>query len=274
MINPSPRPSGVGFFYHGEMPRPTRQLMTVLRWLIAVGLSAVGFWLITKDDSWRLGIALPLDWLGQTGMVAQWLVVGLLLAQGLIRPVNHLAGWAWLMLLLVGVATLFAAGEWGWAMGLIAAQAVAFDPRWLPAHELKGGRTERVFYDGGCGLCHASVKWVVKHDAEGTLFRFAPLNGMTFLEHLTPEQRATLPDSLVVCRDDFRLLTRSDAALHIANRIGGMWRVLAWLGCLVPRSWRDGVYDRIAARRLRLFGPAPSTCPVDVDSKLFKRFDP
>jgi hypothetical protein len=53
-----------------------------------------------------------------------------------------------------------------------------------PRHRLATGRMEPLaeilFYDGHCSLCHRSVQFVVRHDRDGTAFRFAPMQWPTF----------------------------------------------------------------------------------------------
>ena len=132
---------------------------------------------------------------------------------------------------------------------------------------------EYLFYDGHCGLCHRTVKFVLKHDRDGRAFRFAPLQGSTFLARLTAERRVGLPDSVVVLTRDGELLARSDAFLHILRRLGGGWRVLATVLSVVPRGVRDFVYEFIARIRYRVFGKRNDLCPI-VPAELLARFDP
>ena len=70
-------------------------------------------------------------------------------------------------------------------------------------------------------LCHRAVKFVLKHDRSGNAFRFAPLQGATYMSRVSAEQRASLPDSVVVLTEDGATLTRSDAFIHIFRRLGG-----------------------------------------------------
>jgi len=131
---------------------------------------------------------------------------------------------------------------------------------------------DHVFYDGDCGFCHGSVRFLAEHDRAGAL-RYAPLGGATF-ERLVPESmRAGLPDSLVIHTADGRLLLRSDGMLHCLRRLGGGYRVLAALGRLVPRVLRDAAYGVLARNRLRWFGKAGEACPVP-SGALRARFDP
>jgi predicted DCC family thiol-disulfide oxidoreductase YuxK len=120
---------------------------------------------------------------------------------------------------------------------------------------------EILFYDGDCGLCHASVRFVLNRDRRDH-FRFAPLGGDTFDRTVPVDGREHLPDSLVLLSENDGLLTRSDAVLHVLYRLGGGWRLLARLAAVVPRSLRDRIYDLVARWRRQLFARPAGTCPV------------
>lgn len=132
---------------------------------------------------------------------------------------------------------------------------------------------EILFYDGTCALCHRAVLFALRHDRQGKLFRFAPLGGETFVAEIPPEQRAGLPDSVVVKTLDGRSLVRSNAFLHICERIGGGWRLLANVLRAIPRPVRDVFYDSVARVRYRIFGRTKDWCPV-MPPELRARFDP
>jgi predicted DCC family thiol-disulfide oxidoreductase YuxK len=131
---------------------------------------------------------------------------------------------------------------------------------------------ETIFYDGHCGLCHRTVQFVLKRDS-GRTFRFAPLQGTTFEQRVPPALRSGLPDSVVVLTGDGRLLTRSNAILHIWRRLGGGWKALGAAMTIVPRSVRDAAYDFIARIRYFVFGRRSEICPV-VPAELRAHFDP
>lgn len=122
--------------------------------------------------------------------------------------------------------------------------------------------TDLLFYDGTCGLCHRTVSVVLARDREGTRFRYAPLAGATFAETFPPAERARLPDSLVLRTADGRVLTRADAALRIAERLGGGWATVAAVLGLFPRWLLDLGYDGIARVRRRVFAAPRGTCPL------------
>ncbi len=131
---------------------------------------------------------------------------------------------------------------------------------------------EVLFYDGGCGLCHRTVRLVLAAD-RAERFRFAPLQGTTFRQLVPESSRAGLPDSIVLLTSQGQLLVRSGAVLHILRRLGGGWRVLAAVSSLVPRPVRDALYDFIARIRFRLFARPADFCPV-VPKDLRSRFLP
>src|SRR5690349_6644154 len=133
--------------------------------------------------------------------------------------------------------------------------------------------TERIFYDGHCGLCQRSVRLILAKDATGTAFRFAPLQGETFASLVPAEERETLPLSLVVRTEKGMLLTRSAAVLHIMRRLGGVWRLLAGLLVLLPTGLRDRLYDGVVRNRHRLFVRPADVCPL-MPPHLRGRFDP
>jgi predicted DCC family thiol-disulfide oxidoreductase YuxK len=134
-------------------------------------------------------------------------------------------------------------------------------------------QTEVLFYDGHCGLCHGAVKFVLEYDRSGTAFRFAPLQGETFLQRVPPEQRAGLPDSVAVQVGDGSLLVRSNAFIHILRRLGGGWKIMAAIVAVIPRPWRDMAYNFVARVRHRAFGRRNDLCPI-VPPDLRSRFDP
>ncbi|MEN6605639.1 MAG: DUF393 domain-containing protein [Bryobacteraceae bacterium] len=131
---------------------------------------------------------------------------------------------------------------------------------------------DTIFYDGGCGLCHWFVRAVILRDRR-RVFRFAPLEGATFDRIVPRDERAGLPDSVVVRTTDGRLLIRSAAVLHVLGQLGRCWRVFAGMLRAVPASLRDAVYNVIARTRRRLWRTPSTACPL-LPRDLLSRFDP
>lgn len=120
---------------------------------------------------------------------------------------------------------------------------------------------EVVFYDGGCGLCHATVKFVLPRDRRGA-FVFAPLGGETFLATIPESERASIPDSVVVRTRDGRTLVRSAAVVHLLRALGGFWACVGALLWILPRPLRDLGYRGVARIRRAVFRRPDAACPV------------
>ncbi len=114
-----------------------------------------------------------------------------------------------------------------------------------------------ILYDGVCGLCDRSVRFVVAHDRAGR-FRFAPLQSAYAQDALARHGRDPRDLDTVYALFDpgtaaERLLAKSDATLAVLWALGGVWR-LAVLARAIPRRWRNAVYDWVARNRYRWFG--------------------
>ena len=125
-------------------------------------------------------------------------------------------------------------------------------------------QTPVLLYDGLCGFCDRTVQLVLRADRQGTI-RFASLQGEFAASVLECHTLIRGVDSLVFIEpgdDDEtgRLHVRSGAVLRIAWHLGGAWRVLVVFR-LVPRPFRDWVYDLFARNRYRIFGRLDA-CPI------------
>jgi predicted DCC family thiol-disulfide oxidoreductase YuxK len=111
-----------------------------------------------------------------------------------------------------------------------------------------------VLYDGTCGLCSRSVRWILRHERDAEL-RFAPLQGPTAaaLRARFPEIPATLETVVLVDGSHARL--RSKAFLHLARHLRAPWRwayAVRWL----PGFVLDLGYRAVARVRYRIWGRA------------------
>jgi len=118
-----------------------------------------------------------------------------------------------------------------------------------------------VFYDGACGLCHATVKFALLRDRAGVL-RYAPIGGATWREMFPDGSAAPPTDTVSVRTSDLRVLVRSDAVAHMLSRLPGFWPLAGAVLRAVPRSLRDAGYRGVASVRRGLFAPPGDVCPV------------
>jgi predicted DCC family thiol-disulfide oxidoreductase YuxK len=111
-----------------------------------------------------------------------------------------------------------------------------------------------VLFDGVCTLCNGAVNFVIDRDPAG-YFQFAALQsdaGAGLLRAHGREPEPGPPDSLLLLEDG-RVYERSEAALRIARRLSGAWKLLYALR-VVPRPLRDAVYRWVARHRYAWFG--------------------
>lgn len=108
-----------------------------------------------------------------------------------------------------------------------------------------------VLYDGECGLCHRTVKFMLERD-RGQLY-YAPLQGETAaaLRARHPEIPTTLESVVLV--DGDRVHLRSKAFLYGAKYLTRPWRWVYHLRWL-PAFLLDLFYRLIARIRYRVWG--------------------
>jgi len=184
----------------------------------------------------------------------------------LVRPCRP---WLWTLMLALEVGFAAASGTWAGLPAVVWVSLFAFDPAWVkPAPP---AARERLYYDGTCGLCHRAVRFLLAEDPTGRAFRFAPLDGGAF-RAVSGQLPRPLPDSLILETADGAFLMRSAAVLRALARLGGLWRLIAAGGALIPAALRDTAYDAVARVRYRLFARPVEACPV-TPPHLRDRFD-
>jgi predicted DCC family thiol-disulfide oxidoreductase YuxK len=109
-----------------------------------------------------------------------------------------------------------------------------------------------VLYDGTCGLCASSVRWLLDHERDHAIV-FAPLQGAT--AERARERYPHIPRGIdsIVYIDRGRAHLRSKALLHAADHLRSPWRwgyALRWL----PGFALDLAYRAVAAVRYRIWG--------------------
>src|SRR4029453_1445664 len=99
------------------------------------------------------------------------------------------------------------------------------------------GKPPIVLFDGVCNLCNGSVQFLLKRDPEGRL-RFASLQSDAGRSLMAKDRLAGDSLSSVLLIEDGRVWQESSAALRIARRLPGAWKLLRVFAA-VPRPLRD-----------------------------------
>ena len=107
-----------------------------------------------------------------------------------------------------------------------------------------------VFFDGVCNLCQGSVRYLIKHDKKGVL-KFASLQGNYGKDFVNETEIQSMQSILFF--DGNMLYKKSTAVLKLSRLLGG-WHQLLLLGYILPRFFRDWLYNIVAKNRYRWFG--------------------
>jgi predicted DCC family thiol-disulfide oxidoreductase YuxK len=108
-----------------------------------------------------------------------------------------------------------------------------------------------LLFDGECGVCAASVQWVLAHERSNQL-RFAALQSPVGRAFVAASGLAPEIDSLLWLELDagtLRIHYYADAVRAVLGYVGGAWSWLDSCFGLVPRSLRDVGYRWFARHR-------------------------
>lgn len=127
-----------------------------------------------------------------------------------------------------------------------------------------------ILFDGHCALCHASVRWLLRHDHRDRL-RFSPAHSVAAQTILTQTLPAA-PNTILVLTPSLdvnhplRILVRSTAVLACLAELDPPWPQLAAVARLIPLPLRDAAYRLIAYLRYHLarrYDACPLPAPED-----------
>jgi predicted DCC family thiol-disulfide oxidoreductase YuxK len=125
-----------------------------------------------------------------------------------------------------------------------------------------------IIFDGYCALCTGWAAFVLRHDHAGTyrLLGAESALGQALYVHygLDPHDYET---NILIA--DGLAWFKSEGSIRMAEGLGFPWS-LAGVFRVLPRAWRDWLYETIARNRLRWFGKR-TTCYLP-DPKFADRF--
>ena len=124
-----------------------------------------------------------------------------------------------------------------------------------------------ILFDGVCNFCSFWVNFVIKRDRKD-LFRFAALQSEKAKEMISKFNfDASKQDTFILIAGD-KLYTKSTAVLMICKQLNGLIKVLFPL-IVLPKFFRDFIYDLVAENRYKLFGRKES-CRVPTEEEKLK----
>jgi len=125
-----------------------------------------------------------------------------------------------------------------------------------------------IIFDGYCALCVGWAAFMLRHDHAGKyrlLAAESPLGQALYVHYgLDPQDYET---NILIA--DGVAWFKSEGSIRMAEGLGFPWSLAAMLRIL-PREWRDFLYETLARNRLRWFGKR-TTCYLP-DPKFAGRF--
>jgi predicted DCC family thiol-disulfide oxidoreductase YuxK len=208
---------------------------------------------------------------------ATWGVLGAELLFAPLALVRRIRPWLWLAMLGMHLGLVALVDFTDLSAGMLLLHFFIFDPGWIAPRVPRGSAEVTsegapashtvIFYDGSCGLCHRTVRFLLAEDADGIRFRFAPLDSDLFAEVCALpssgfEDGGRVPDSVLVYRPGRRLLVRTEGVLELGHQLGGLWRIVSTVVGWLPLSMLNAGYDFIARTRHHLFARPEDSCPL------------
>ena len=124
-----------------------------------------------------------------------------------------------------------------------------------------------LFFDGNCGLCNRSVKFVLRKEKNHELF-FSPLQSEFAKKILKQYNLAAEADSMILLEKG-KVYLQSSASLRTTKYLKGLW-TLMMIFIIVPPFIRNAIYNYVAKNRISWFGTA-DYCEM-MTPELKKRF--
>jgi predicted DCC family thiol-disulfide oxidoreductase YuxK len=110
-----------------------------------------------------------------------------------------------------------------------------------------------IIYDGNCGFCNYSVRWLVRHDKKDAL-RFAPAGHSACKSILYSHNLFIEATKTIICvmwheKDKEIIYLRSDAVLKSISCLPAPWPFIANILYIIPHMIRDNIYQLLARHR-------------------------
>jgi predicted DCC family thiol-disulfide oxidoreductase YuxK len=114
-----------------------------------------------------------------------------------------------------------------------------------------------IIFDGYCHVCSGWVRFLSRHRIDPP-FELIPMQSAAGRALLADHGIDPDDPSTFLVLDQGHEFTQSDATLHVIAALGSLWRIVH-VARVIPRRWRDALYQLLARNRYRWFGRR-STC--------------
>lgn len=125
-----------------------------------------------------------------------------------------------------------------------------------------------LFYDGGCGLCNRSVKFILDHEIDSSGLKFASLNEKNTQELFEEKSWPEIEMNTIYVYHKGELFSKSKGAFILAKYLR---KPYSWIAVfrILPTFITDLGYDFVAKRRHKM---QFDTCTFDSSFESRKLF--
>ena len=125
-----------------------------------------------------------------------------------------------------------------------------------------------ILFDGVCNLCNSSINFIIKHDKKKQ-FLFTSLQSDAAKDLMLHYEIKKYDIDTIFLLEEGKLYDKSTAILKISKHLNyGLQFCYGFI--IIPKHWRDLVYDFIAKKRYKWFGKRESC--IKPSLKLKSRF--
>lgn len=121
-----------------------------------------------------------------------------------------------------------------------------------------------ILFDGVCNFCNGSVNFLIKRDSKG-IFKYAPLQSEIGQNIIAKYNIPETVDSIILLKEN-NIYIKSNAVIEIIKELKWYWKMLIIVKIL-PKKFRDLLYDVIANNRYKWFGKMDSCMIPDENVK-------
>ena len=111
-----------------------------------------------------------------------------------------------------------------------------------------------IVFDGVCVLCSRLLRFVLWADRKRKVFQFATTQSEIGQKILSQNGYDTENfETVLFITPEGNIHSKMDCVIEVSKSLGGFWHFWRILKIL-PKSWRNGLYDFVATRRYKWFG--------------------
>jgi len=106
-----------------------------------------------------------------------------------------------------------------------------------------------IIFDGECNFCNFYINKLISLDTKRD-FYFTPYNSKLAVRLMADSGFSSNYQESFILFTERKVYVKSDAIIIIFKRLGGKWKIPAWImNYLIPGFIRDWCYDQVAKNR-------------------------